>query len=74
MCVELAAFRWNDWNLDHATKHGIKVVEAESIVRQGRARSIGDEKWMVEGRGIGDRLVRVIFLLTTRRRQRRRKR
>jgi hypothetical protein len=80
-------FRWNQWNLGHATRHGVTVVEAENVVRRaGRPwpRYMGNEKWMVEGRGQGDRPVRVLYLvdsddslfiihampLTTRRRRR----
>jgi uncharacterized DUF497 family protein len=59
-------FRWNDWNLEHATKHGVSVAEAESIVRRaGRPwpQRRGGNKWMVEGRGEGDRPVRVAYLI-----------
>jgi hypothetical protein len=81
------AFRWNDWNLDHATKHGCTISEIESVVRNaghGFPRYVGDGRYEVEGRGIGNRMVRVVFLrdpdpvafvihampLTTRRRRR----
>ena len=59
-------FRWNAWNLDHATKHGVSPAEAEWVVRRaGRQypRYHGDDKWLVEGRGQGDRFVRVIYLI-----------
>jgi phage-related protein len=59
-------FRWNAWNLEHATKHGVAVHEVEHVVRNARRpypRDIGDEKWLVEGRGQGDRFVRVIYVL-----------
>jgi hypothetical protein len=57
-------FRWNDWNREHATQHGCTIAEIESIVlRQSPGMKIGDGKWMVEGRGIGDPMVRVIFVL-----------
>ena len=62
-----AGFRWNDWNRDHATRHGCTIEEIESVVRnsgRGFPRKIGDEKWRVEGRGIGGRMVRVIYLLS----------
>jgi uncharacterized DUF497 family protein len=83
-------FRWNEWNEDHATKHGVSRREAEHVVLNAVRpwpRSAGKDKWMVEGRGQGDRFVRVIYLvdpddtiyiihaipLTTRRRRRRRR-
>jgi hypothetical protein len=57
-------FRWIDWNLDHATKHGCGISEIESIVRRNfnRARKFGNGKWRIEGRGQGDRVVEVIFV------------
>jgi hypothetical protein len=27
-------FRWNEWNLDHATKHGCRIAEIELVVRR----------------------------------------
>ena len=58
-------FRWNDWNLDHATKHGCTVAEVESVVRRGigRAQKKEDAKWRVEGRGQGDRFIEVVFVV-----------
>ena len=59
-------FRWNAWNLEHATKHGCKIPEIESVVRHARRPwpcRIGDEKWMVEGRGQGGRMVRIVYLI-----------
>jgi hypothetical protein len=81
-------FRWNEWNLEHATSHGCSIPEIETIVRRagrGFPRDIGKEKWLVQGRGTGDRLIEVIYVLdeddtiyvihamplTTRRRRRR---
>ena len=58
-------FRWNAWNLEHATKHGCTVDEIESVVRnagRGYPRKLGDGKYLVEGRGTGDRFVEVIFI------------
>ena len=59
-------FRWNAWNLEHATGHGCAAAEIESVVRGARRpwpQYIGDEKWMVEGRGQGGRVVRVVYLI-----------
>ncbi|MGD0462521.1 MAG: hypothetical protein ABSB74_08535 [Tepidisphaeraceae bacterium] len=83
----MGSFRWNEWNLDHVTRHGVSVVEAEKVVRRASRpwpRRAGERKWIVEGRGLGDRPVRVVYLvdsddaifiihampLTTRRRRR----
>ena len=59
-------FRWNAWNRDHATVHGCGIDEIESIVRhpgRGFPRKIGDEKLMIERRGIAGRKVRVVYEL-----------
>lgn len=59
-------FRWNEWNLEHATAHGCIVAEVESIVRNaglGFPRKHGDGKWLVTGRGVGGRMVQVIYVL-----------
>ena len=82
-------FRWNEFNIDHATKHGCTIPEIEMVVRREvrshHDRRIDNKKWHVEGRGIGDRMIRAIFIydddeetiyvihampLTTRRRRR----
>ena len=60
------AFRWIEWNLEHATRHGCTVSEIESVVRhpaRGYPCKIGDGKWLVEGRGTGQRMIRVIYLM-----------
>jgi len=60
-------FRWNDWKLDHATKHGCRIDEIESVVRnagRGFPRRIGPDKWYVQERGTAGRMIRVIYLLS----------
>ena len=60
-------FRWNDWNLDHATKHGVTVGEIESVVRNAKPpwpEYRGDDKWLVMGRDSGGRLLQVIYLVS----------
>ena len=57
-------FRWNDWNLDHATRHGVSPEEAEAVVEATRPpfpEQIGDDKILVMGRGKGGRFVQVIY-------------
>jgi hypothetical protein len=59
-------FRWNDWNLDSATKHGCTVEEIEEVVRREtrarRARQNRNDTVRVEGRGVG-RVVEVVFVI-----------
>jgi hypothetical protein len=53
-------FRWNDWNLEHATKHGVTPEEAEMVVEAARPpfpEARADEKWLVQGRGFGGRFI-----------------
>lgn len=59
-------FRWNPWNLEHAVKHGCSIPEIESVVRDaphGFPRKLDRRKWHVVGRGIGGRVIEVIYLL-----------
>jgi hypothetical protein len=58
-------FRWIDWNLEQATKHGCTVDEVESVVRnagRGFPRKMSG-KWFVQGRGIGGRMIEVFYLI-----------
>jgi hypothetical protein len=61
-----ADFRWNDWNTEQATKHGCTIGEIQSIVRyagRGFPKYVGNGKWLVYGRGTGDRMIEVIYVL-----------
>jgi uncharacterized DUF497 family protein len=58
-------FRWNAWNLGHATQHGVSPSEAEGLVRGARPpypHRIGEDKWLAIGVGQGGRLIQVVFL------------
>ena len=58
-------FRWNRWNIEHATKHGCDIREIELVVNaggRGFPRKQGDGKWLVQGRGNGGRIVEVVFV------------
>ncbi len=58
--------RWNDWNIEHATQHGVSIQEIEALIDSARApfpEYRGDGKWLVQGRGQGDRLIQAIYLL-----------
>jgi len=64
--VQPGAFRWNEWNLEHAGRHGIGQQEAERVVRTARRPyplRAGDRKWIVWGPGQSGRLVQVVFVL-----------
>jgi uncharacterized DUF497 family protein len=59
-------FRWNDWNVEHIARHGVGPAEAEQVIRAARApypRKIDGEKWLVWGRGRGERFLQVVFVL-----------
>jgi len=61
----MAGFRWNDWNLDHATGHGVRIEEAEVVIlNAGRPYPIHhpDGRWLVLGPGSGGRLLQVVYL------------
>jgi uncharacterized DUF497 family protein len=62
----MKAFRWIDWNRDKIAKHGVSEREAESVVRSARRpypRQNGKGKWLVVGRGQGDRVVEVVYIV-----------
>jgi uncharacterized DUF497 family protein len=59
-------FRWNDWNLEHVRRHGVSPDEAELVVQTARRpfpRRAADGRFLVWGRGVGGRLVQVVFLV-----------
>lgn len=59
-------FRWNEWNREHATKHGVSQREAEAVVRHPARRyprKRGKRRFLVQGRGDGGRPVQVVYVL-----------
>ena len=59
-------FCWNDWNSQHLAAHGVSPEEAEIVVCGARSpfpRKIEEDKWLVWGRGLGGRLLQVVFVL-----------
>ena len=62
--------RWEQWNIDLATKHGCTVEEMERLVlfppagfpRRSPKRG-PNAAWLVVGRGQGDRPLEVVFLM-----------
>ena len=59
-------FRWNEWNVEHVVDHGVLPTEAEAVVESACPpfpRKVEDDKWLVWGRGLGGRLLQVVFVL-----------
>ena len=59
-------FRWNDWNVDHATQHGVSVEEIETLIEAARPpypEDVGRGKWMVVGQSPGGRFVQVLYVV-----------
>jgi uncharacterized DUF497 family protein len=56
-------FRWNAWNLDHATRHGISVAESELLIRRGRPRHVGDNKYRIRGQSASGRFIQAIYII-----------
>ena len=58
-------FRWNEWNLDHATRHGVTVAEIEASIESAQhpfPERREDDKWLVQGRGAGGRFIQVVYI------------
>lgn len=59
-------FRWSDWNLQHVVEHGVEPEEAEEVVSGAESPWPligGNAKYLVWGRGRGDRPLQVVFVL-----------
>ncbi len=59
-------FRWSDRNLQHVAEHGVDPEEAEGVVEEAEVPWPlygGDGKYLVWGRGRGDRLLQVVFVI-----------
>lgn len=59
-------FRWNDWNASHIARHGVRLEEAESVVRRARKPyplRRGEDKWLVWGKSEFGRILQVVFVL-----------
>ncbi len=58
-------FRWNDWNLEHATTHGVTPEEAEDVVLTARPpfpESGGDGKFRVWGQTATGRHLQIVYV------------
>src|ERR1035441_7031235 len=60
--LSMPRFRWNDWNIEHIGRHGVKQSEAERVVKTGERRRVGEGKYKAIGRGVGDRWMQVIYI------------
>jgi uncharacterized DUF497 family protein len=61
----MAEFRWINWNRGKLDRHGVSVEEAERVVNNAGhpyPQHRGDGKWLVIGRGQGDRPIEVIYV------------
>jgi hypothetical protein len=59
-------FRWIPWNLDKIDLHGCGRHEVEHLVRnpgRGWPRKGLDGRFSVQGRGAGDRMIQVVYVL-----------
>ncbi len=61
-----AAFRWNEWNVDHIGEHGVTPAEAEYIVRHAKPPypcDVGDDKFEVRGQTEDGYYLAVVFVV-----------
>ncbi len=59
-------FRWNEWNEEHLSGHGVTPEDAEDVIRGARSPFPlvqDDEKYLVWGPGTGGRLLQVVFVI-----------
>ncbi|HVT91079.1 MAG TPA: hypothetical protein VHD56_19660 [Tepidisphaeraceae bacterium] len=60
-------FRWNEWNIEHASSHGVDVDEMEFVVNRARRpwpRFEGDGKFKVRGQTEQGRYIQVIYIFS----------
>ena len=61
----MAEFRWNAWNVEHISKHGVSPSEAEQVVRRpsrGFPRRGPEGKVVVWGQTTSGRYLQVIHV------------
>ena len=56
-------FRWNEWNLEHIGRHGVRPEEAEWVADRNPARDAGEDKYKVWGQSETGRYLQVVFVL-----------
>lgn len=59
-------FRWNEWNENHVSEHGVAPEEAEDVVCRARPPyplASADEKFLVWGRTAEGKFLQVVFVV-----------
>ena len=59
-------FRWNEWNENHVSEHGVEPAEAEEVVRKARPPyplASADEKFLVWGSTAEGKFLQVVFVM-----------
>jgi uncharacterized DUF497 family protein len=59
-------FRWNEWNENHVSEHGVEPEEAEEVVRRARPPyplASADEKFLVWGKTAERKFLQVVFVM-----------
>jgi uncharacterized DUF497 family protein len=62
----MVEFRWNEWNLEHATCHGVLPDECEYVVENAAPpypEKAGDDRWLVRGATGSGWMIQVVYLL-----------
>jgi len=58
-------FRWNEWNLDHVSEHGLDQDEVEEVASTPTTpypEYLGEGKWTVRGQTRDGRYLQVIYV------------
>lgn len=62
-------FRWNDWNVEHVSEHGIRPEDAEFVVSHVSApfpQAQGQGKFLVAGQTVDGTYIQVIYIFSPR--------
>lgn len=55
-------FRWNDWNLDHATKHGVSISDIEYVLRKYMPGFYRGDRYAVRGQTRSGYWIQVVYI------------
>jgi uncharacterized DUF497 family protein len=59
-------FRWNNWNIEHIARHGVRPEDAEDVILEAETpypQYHGDGKWLVWGRNSSRGILQVVYIL-----------
>lgn len=56
-------FRWNEWNIEHIARHGVRPHEAEWVAGRCSPTRVADRKYRVRGQTEAGRYLQVIYVL-----------